>query len=140
MAYTMHHRIYKTFGEQSQTTAARRMWERDEAIGKNAGTQIDMNESNRGKSSSDCKRCAILLNDYLKSVRCLYVCCSVCCVCRMCVYFMNYVRIYCTSTWFLFIPMSRLSMQSVTRTAGVHAYLSHERGENKGQCLYTQNV
>lgn len=49
----------------------------------------------------------------------------------VCVYFMNYIRIYCTSTWFLFI-LSLLSMQSVTRTAGVH----ERRGETKDN-VYT---
>lgn len=52
---------------------------------KNVGTE----------TSSDCKRCAILLNDYLKSVLSLYV---VGLLRLSNVYFMNYIRIYCTST------------------------------------------
>lgn len=49
---------------------------------------------------NDCRRCAILLNDYLKTVSMFVVCFFFFCVRLWNVYFMNYIKIYCISTCF----------------------------------------
>lgn len=95
--------------------------------------QIDMNRVDWLQ-----KMCNIVkrLSQVGASPLCVCVCCSVCCVCRMRVYFMNYIRIYCTSTWFSFSGASFEYMQSVTRTAGVHIFRMDRGGEPKDN-VYT---